>query len=128
MNRQDIWRSVSLTAGVALILAAVAWPLFGRDWALCFVLSALWGAGNLWLLARIFHSMMGPDQNLGVALYWTLVKPPFLIVGGAMIILAPFFSASAFLIGFHVILTVIVARTIRSLRDESTSFGTEGIV
>jgi hypothetical protein len=69
---------------------------------------------------------MGPDQNFGIALYWALMKPPFLIGGGAALILSPFFAPSAFIIGFHVVLPVLVIRHFARLHAERAAFASGG--
>jgi hypothetical protein len=112
MERRDIEHCAAWTAPVAVVLAALLWPLTGGPWALCFLASAVWAAANLWALGRLLDAivMRRPLVQGFLALQ---VKLGVLFGGGAALVLAPFFMASAFLVGFHVVFAVIAAHAFR---------------
>jgi hypothetical protein len=111
MERRDIYHCAAWTAPVAAVLAALLWPLTGGPWALCLLASAVWGAANLWALGLLLEAivMRRPLMQGFLALQ---VKLGTLFGGGAALVLAPFFTPGAFLVGFHVVFAVIVAHVI----------------
>jgi hypothetical protein len=109
MNRTDLDRCALLASTLALAAGLLIWPVVGVGWALCLCLSTAWGAANFWLLGRTLMSLAGAEARPLAGVAWVLIKLPVLFGGAAALVMSPVFSASALLIGLHVvILTAVV--------------------
>lgn len=112
MTRHEINHCAVRTLPVAAALAAVMMPAAGGARALCFGLSAAWGAANLAVLAWLLEATLQRRSRWTVALAFHL-KLASLFGGAALIALAPFFSPLAFVLGFHVALVMAAAALLR---------------
>mgnify|MGYP005857365407 CR=1 FL=1 len=113
MDRQEIFRSARCTVPVALALMALAAPLSGWAWALCYGASALWGAANLASLALVLDALVA-QRALVPGLLAVQLKLVVLFGGLALIVMAPLFNLWAFLAGFHTVFGVVLTLHLRA--------------
>lgn len=126
MTRSDLDRCAVETGPVAAAAGLVAWGLLGPAWALCLVLSALWGAANLWLLTRALQAVTASEASPLRRLLWVALKMAWLLGGVAVLAVSPFFSAFAFILGLHAVFAVVAWAAVRAARAEALTAGGSG--
>lgn len=115
MDRQDIYNSAALTFPTALLLGLISLPLMGWEWSLCMVLSAFWGATNLWALGLVLDAIV-LQRSVMRGLLAVQIKLVTLFGGLFLLVGLPVFNIWAFLVGFHVIFAVALVKNLIGCR------------
>lgn len=128
MDLDFFYRSLRVSLWVTLLAAVWGWLSAGPIWAAQYAFYSFWAVVNLFCLARLLMRMMS-EKNLGLALAWlaaNIAMIALLVVAVWLISRGQWLRVSAFLIGFHTPLAVVLLKAwgflmIQGKREETKS-------
>lgn len=120
MDLDFFYRSLRVALWVTLLVAFGGWLLAGPVWAAQYAFFGLWAVANLFCLARLLLRFIS-EKKLGVALAWlaaNMAMVALLVVAVGLVAKGKSLSVSAFLIGFHTPLAVILLKALGALHTQ----------